>query len=222
MTYQSVSFTWEGFPLSPRPKHPPPDRRQDILNAAFRVFSEKGFAGATNADIAKAAGVTAPALYYYFPSKEALFEAAISERRGTLLPVIQHLSTELADLPPRVVLETFIRNLVEFLTSERTLALLRIIITEGPRNPTVARIYEEQAINTIGPFIMNYLTRHMERGAIRSMPPQMLVLLAAGPIFTAVLTRDLLGLTITREITNAELTEELCRTVIPSLLADEE
>lgn len=186
------------------------------------MFSEKGFAVATNADIARAAGVTTAALYYYFRSKEELFEAAIRERRGALLPALQHLSSDIADLPPRVVLEAFVENLVRFLTNDRTMALLRIVITEGPRNPTVARAYEEQAVNAIGPFVIDYLERQMERGTIRSMPPPMVVLLAVGSVFTTVITRDLLGLAVTRNITDEALIEQLKQTVIPSLLTDEE
>ncbi len=49
--------------MTPRPKHPPPDRRQEILDAALQAFAHKGFATATTAEIAKAAGVTPAALY---------------------------------------------------------------------------------------------------------------------------------------------------------------
>jgi AcrR family transcriptional regulator len=52
-------------------------RRAEALDAAMVLFSTKGFAGTTLADVAKAIGVGAPALYYYFASKEALLFAGL-------------------------------------------------------------------------------------------------------------------------------------------------
>jgi len=76
--------------VAPRPKNPPPDRREQILDAALKVFGTKGFTDATNADIAREAGVTAAALYYYFPSKEDLFHAVIAARiDDALTPVLR-------------------------------------------------------------------------------------------------------------------------------------
>jgi TetR/AcrR family transcriptional regulator len=51
--------------------------RARILEAAISVFSEKGMAGARTEQIATAAGVNKALLYYYFKSKETLYEAAL-------------------------------------------------------------------------------------------------------------------------------------------------
>lgn len=56
-------------------------RTASILEAAEKVFAEKGFAGATMADVAREAGISAGAIYRYFPSKEALIEALSREQR---------------------------------------------------------------------------------------------------------------------------------------------
>jgi AcrR family transcriptional regulator len=51
------------------------ERRRAILDAATRLFDERGFHGTTTDDIAEAAGVTKRTLYRYMPSKEQiLFE----------------------------------------------------------------------------------------------------------------------------------------------------
>lgn len=50
-------------------------QRQAILDAASLLFIEKGFGGTNINDIADAVGMTRTALYYYFPSKEAMLEA---------------------------------------------------------------------------------------------------------------------------------------------------
>jgi AcrR family transcriptional regulator len=53
----------------------PEHRRDELLNAAVKVFAEKGIAGATIADVAEAAGVAKGTFYLYFHSKEHLLAA---------------------------------------------------------------------------------------------------------------------------------------------------
>ena len=58
---------------------PAPVRRRHILDAARGVFLQHGLAGARTRQIAEEAGVDERLLYHYFPSKEAIYEAAVVE-----------------------------------------------------------------------------------------------------------------------------------------------
>jgi AcrR family transcriptional regulator len=49
-------------------------RAPQIMEAAARVFAERGFHGATTQDIADVLGIKQASLYYYFSSKEAALE----------------------------------------------------------------------------------------------------------------------------------------------------
>lgn len=51
----------------------PRNRRQLIVEAAGRVFSERGYHRASMEEIAAGVGITAAALYRHFPNKYALF-----------------------------------------------------------------------------------------------------------------------------------------------------
>ena len=51
--------------------------RARLLDAAARVFRDKGYAGARLSDIADAAEMHTPGVYYYFPSKEDLIEEVL-------------------------------------------------------------------------------------------------------------------------------------------------
>jgi len=53
--------------------------RERLVRAATRLFAAKGYAATTVRDIVKAAGVTAPALYYHFGNKEGVFLALARE-----------------------------------------------------------------------------------------------------------------------------------------------
>jgi AcrR family transcriptional regulator len=49
--------------------------RSALVAAARKLFTERGYAGVSTAEIVEAAGVTRNALYYHFPTKESLFRA---------------------------------------------------------------------------------------------------------------------------------------------------
>ena len=65
-----------------------------ILEAALEVFSTRGFDGATLDRIAGTAGLSKPNLLYYFPSKEAIHRALISETLDTWLAPLRELDPE--------------------------------------------------------------------------------------------------------------------------------
>jgi AcrR family transcriptional regulator len=56
---------------------PAAERRQALVDAAVRVFSARGYAGATTAEIAREAGISEPILYRHFRSKRELYLACV-------------------------------------------------------------------------------------------------------------------------------------------------
>lgn len=54
-------------------------RRQAILDAARKVFRQKGYAGATVPQIAEAAELAPGTIYLYFPGKDALYAELLTE-----------------------------------------------------------------------------------------------------------------------------------------------
>lgn len=57
----------------------PDERKQEILDAAIRVFSKKGYDRTSISDIAKEIGISQGLCYRYFPSKEAIYDAGIEQ-----------------------------------------------------------------------------------------------------------------------------------------------
>lgn len=62
-----------------RPQTCVPGSRERLLAAAVRQFAAKGYAATTVRDILRAAGVSAPFLYYHFGNKEGLFLALVQQ-----------------------------------------------------------------------------------------------------------------------------------------------
>ncbi|MFO7652329.1 MAG: TetR/AcrR family transcriptional regulator [Candidatus Krumholzibacteriia bacterium] len=67
---------------NPGPVHHPESRAvpDALLDAAFRMFAERGYRAARLEDLAGAAGMTKGAVYYYFDSKEDLLHKAFRHR----------------------------------------------------------------------------------------------------------------------------------------------
>jgi AcrR family transcriptional regulator len=74
---------------SPRVEKKKAATRERILQAAVQIFSEQGIEKAKLADVAEMLGMTAPALYYYFPSKEELVFACCADTLDEMIARIR-------------------------------------------------------------------------------------------------------------------------------------
>jgi len=69
-------------------------KREAILEAGLTVFSEAGFRGATLDRIATEAGLSKPNLLYYYPSKEAIYDALLTGMLATWLDPLRALDAD--------------------------------------------------------------------------------------------------------------------------------
>jgi AcrR family transcriptional regulator len=65
------------------------ERRRQLLNAGAELFASHAFEEISMRQIADAAGVSKPLLYHYFPSKNELFIAAVTDAASELQALIQ-------------------------------------------------------------------------------------------------------------------------------------
>lgn len=87
-------------------------RRDQIIKAATRIFSEKTYHGTTLKDIADAVGMLKGSLYYYITSKEKLLAGIILEAVHTLNEDL--VRVENANLTPVERLRQIVREHVKF------------------------------------------------------------------------------------------------------------
>jgi AcrR family transcriptional regulator len=73
-----------------------------MMQAAMRVFAEKGYQAATIRDIVSASDVAIGTFYFYFPDKETLFVHLYEETADFLLQAIQQAVRARAAIPERV------------------------------------------------------------------------------------------------------------------------
>ena len=82
---------------TPSQRLPAAERRQALIDAALRVFSSGSYAGATTAEIARAAGVSEPILYRHFPSKRDLYFACLDATWAQLRETFEAKVAELGE-----------------------------------------------------------------------------------------------------------------------------
>jgi AcrR family transcriptional regulator len=123
----------------------PEARRQAILEAALAVFAEEGFAAAKLDDVADRAGVAKGTIYLHFKDKQDLFEQMVRE---AVSPVIERLEqlAKLPDLPADMVLQGMFNLFRTEVLGTRRKDLLRLVLTEGPRFPAIARFYHREVV----------------------------------------------------------------------------
>lgn len=95
---------------------PEPRTRQRYLDAACRLFAERGFHGVSIDDLGEAVGVSGPALYRHFAGKEAILSEILVGVSERLLAGLD--AARAAGGTPRETLLRLIAFHVDFATSE--------------------------------------------------------------------------------------------------------
>jgi TetR/AcrR family transcriptional regulator, regulator of autoinduction and epiphytic fitness len=143
------------------------DRQGQILEAAFEEFASQGFRGATIKRIAQRARLASQALiYWYFPTKEALFQAVLERR----LPILRAVGdpAALLDRPPREALSLLAGAYLETTSHPAALRLLRLFAPEALRRPEIADLIGSRIIGRVLAFLEGYFAHQVELGRLRS------------------------------------------------------
>jgi AcrR family transcriptional regulator len=121
------------------------ERRVAIIEAALDEFISRGFTATRIDDVARRAGVAKGTIYLHFKDKESMFEELI---RTALVPLIGRLHAP----PPiggsvRDAVEAFARTFIQEVASTRRGDIVRLIVAEGPRFPSIADFYYREVVS---------------------------------------------------------------------------
>ena len=152
-----------------------------IIEAARRVFIEKGYGEANMSDIAQRAGINRPALHYYFRTKDRMLEAVYSDIVSSFMPqVVQIFQDE--DIP---LLEKV----------GKVVDIYYDILVEKPNLPMfgLGEIYRDAhyLFNTLVKVsdnqikvIRGILLSEMAKGRIRNLPVEFIIYSFYGLLFS--------------------------------------
>jgi len=141
-------------------------RREAILAAALDEFSAQGFAAARLDDVARRAGVAKGTIYLHFRDKEALFQELIGSE---LEPFVDTLEAALAaDIPARAMADQIVELFVTQVYGTQRKDVIRLIVTEGPRFPTLAEFYYRHVLARVMAAMREWMRRAAARGELAS------------------------------------------------------
>ncbi|MBL4941025.1 MAG: TetR/AcrR family transcriptional regulator [Colwellia sp.] len=113
-------------------------KRQQILDAAIKLFTEQGFAATSMEVIAKNADVSKQTVYSHFGNKDDLFSASV-EGKCESLHILDLSLDDLSD--PQATLYQLAKNFTEFITSKEACAVHKICVFESNAYPQVSDIF---------------------------------------------------------------------------------
>lgn len=125
----------------------PKKRDREVLDAAARVFYERGYSDASVQDVADELGILKGSLYHYIDTKEDLLFRLLQETHDEIYEILEEVAA-LEGLTPLERLEVYIRRQVEYNIDN----LLRVSVyyhdlerlTEERRRAIVARRREHE------------------------------------------------------------------------------
>jgi AcrR family transcriptional regulator len=154
---------------TPRWQRRPEARPDEILEAAFRVFGEHGFARAKLEDVAQAAGVSKGTLYLYFDSKETLFREMV---RAKVVPLVEQGEAKLQahEGPYRELLVSLVTTMYDTMLHRGLGRISRLVISELGAFPELARFYYEEVVLRAQRLLEQLLERGVAAGEFRPVP----------------------------------------------------
>jgi len=193
------------------------DRREQIIDAAMRVFAQKGFMKATNKDVAREAGITPGLIYYYFQSKEALLKAVLEERSP--IQVVSTITPEMLEQPPEVFLPMLIKRVLDVVESEQFLGILRVMLPEILHNPEVTPLLNGFAQRILA-FLGRYLRIQIARGTLRAdLNPDITTHALIGSVVTLMGRRQFLHDPQVTAYTHEEIAQSVVATILQGIQA---
>lgn len=149
-------------------------RREDIIGAAIRIFSRKGYHAATLQDIADELGLTRPAFYYYFKSKQEILEAICYRTADETDAVVREALARPAS-DARAALEALLAEYAQHMAGEEaTAVLMRNYEEMSPASQ--AELSERRRIRERG--ILALVRRGVASGELNAPHPHIALLCA--------------------------------------------
>ena len=143
--------------------------RDDVLEAALKLFARDTFEGASLQEIANGADIGQPLVHYHFGSKDNLWRAAVEYALTDYKKFFGFLSRTTIDLEPTDALRVFFRGFLQFSAErpEHVMIILNELRAPGER-------FDWLVTTFVKPFhghLDDLLSRAAEEGRIVAIPP---------------------------------------------------
>ncbi|MCX4736740.1 TetR/AcrR family transcriptional regulator [Streptomyces sp. NBC_01363] len=147
-------------------------KRQAIMEAATRVFMEKGYSGTSMDDIAKLAAVSKQTVYKHFSDKEKLFAEivlATTDRIDGVIDLVADIPSDADALDEN--LTRLAQQFLTTLTQAQVLQLRRLVIANADVFPELGATWYEQGFERVLVTLAATFQRLAEDGLLRIDEP---------------------------------------------------
>jgi AcrR family transcriptional regulator len=148
-------------------QHQAQARREQILEAAVRLFAQYGYDGTSTRQIAQEVHITEGLIFHYFPTKADLL-AAVLETHHVFLGALRTTLTDAHDQPVAMLLPHIAREWL--LTLRREAAFTSVLLATAQTNPQVGAMLEHVIQQGIA-LMAAYLSRRVHAGELRADLP---------------------------------------------------
>ena len=183
-------------------------RRQEILTAAARVFSEKGYANSTTKAIADAADIAEGTLYNYFGGKRDILLAVAAETQDPMQLAVQHAG----GLEDRAAMISMFEKAFDI--SEARLPFVRTLLTEAWTDDGILQEFLAVRLRRIAHSVQTFITDRVASGAFRPIDPAIAARAVIG-MFAGLIAPSLRGL---EPLPSQERRRALAETLVDVLL----
>ncbi len=133
------------------------ERRNEILDAADELFTQKGYDGTSTKDILEKVGIARGTLYYHFKSKEDIMDALIERYSVRLLGAAQEIAAD-KSIP---VVERIIRVVISMnLSGGSSQEIMEHI--HKPQNALMHQKIQKVIINGVTPILTGIIQEGIE------------------------------------------------------------
>jgi len=167
-------------------------RRSAMIDAAYTLFIEKGYASVSVDEIIRASGGSKSSLYKYFGDKEGILKAVIESLADEFLREF-HLEFP-SGKTPREALNRIGMVMVDLALSEKAINQHRHAVSHARAFPDVAKLWYESGPNRTFDGLSEYLGQETAAGRLRIPDPRRAAWLFAGMIIFHDNMRLLVGL----------------------------
>lgn len=189
------------------------DTRQRILQAAARLFAERGYARTTTRALADAAGVNEVTLFRHFGSKQELFSAVVNAYAGPALGAA--IAGQLSGDYRQDLLA--MGNLVLQALLERWEAM-RLMMCEAEQFPEVRRVLAENPRH-LRRVLADYLRQQMAAGRLRPLHAEAAAQAFWGMFFAYTFGQWLLDEPLDPELSTEEIVAQFVDIFVAGTLA---
>ena len=156
--------------------------REEILKAALVEFSKKGYEGALLRDIAASLGITKPALYKHFESKEALRKEKSDYLEDYYLEHISAVSNIRIPKDWEEFRELSLKQIQFTLKDETVKRVRRLLTLEQFRNERMSALATKYFLTSIEERYQKVFEGMMKNGILRTTDPELLAFQFTAPV----------------------------------------